>query len=958
MSSNTLPKHNSFFNMLYLDYNEHLFNSTSAYIHNQSKVTKASIYITSHSIIIVPPFLTAPLTKLSFSKNFHLTIHTTKDLSLFYKETKLLYSHPDKLTTRQTYFQMSSNKALKFSHSNLIKKKFHNINHNNLTQTFSSSKKLINKNYTMSNSTINANNNTLNEKDKKRVCIIKKSLKQLLLQAFTNNDNNENTNINLNDSEFVNSIFNIYLKDLCNYCDNSIFKIGKILKLFHGLFTKKIINSDNNEMSKAYCVLTIKCENKTLIDRSAFKFTTFDKSNFPNKKFNVYLIIIEDYQQNIDIFLKYLTTFTDAFRSNKNNSIENAINNVINDKIIFLQNKYYYKKEEDNNNEEDKGGGTLNEINMNSKINVTFYANAKCILPEKHQNGIFIIHLYNQTYKDYLCEFIPVNNTITSKYTYFYLNNIRLFLSFRYLYRYKAIHLFLNYPSTNSFVFDFDNQEDFTYIYNFFSKNCKKSNSHYYNLKYHTNLWVDGLLTNYDYLMYLNTLASRSFNDLSQYPIFPWTINNFKDKSIDLNNIKNYRDLSKPIGAVNISKMQKRKEKFNEVNYHYRNYISYPYIVFYYLMRSHPLFYLRYQNGSFGPADRMFISLQNTWNVTYNNIGLDIKELIPEFYDTEVNGFFLKNIHSLHLGTTQEGITVDDVILPPWASSCSNFIMIMRNALESEIVSNNLHQWIDLVFGYKQKGNKSIEEQNVYYQLRYENSIFDIDEKNTSQRQSDIDDIIECGQTPIQLFGFAHPRKRSHLILSEIHDLKVCSNKKEVEIYKQKQERILIEKKYEKERRIKENQTEKIKKIFEDKYDTYNQTIKSYESEYNKKENSFKHKVEELNKDKKEQNENFEKLKTIKENTFKEQVKKIQNENDIQIKTFFNGNDELFKHMKTLEKIVQKYETREKEFIAIENALNTKYEEIINQNKELHKLQNKKGNILRKVPLHIRQQVK
>ena len=31
---------------------------------------------------------------------------------------------------------------------------------------------------------------------------------------------------------------------------------------------------------------------------------------------------------------------------------------------------------------------------------------------------------------------------------------------------------------------------------------------------------------------------------------------------------------------------------------------------------------------------------------------------------------------------------------------------------------------------------------------------------------------------------------------------------------------------------------------------------------------------------------------------------------------------------------------------------------IINQNKELHKIQNKKGNILRKVPLHIRQQVK
>lgn len=43
---------------------------------------------------------------------------------------------------------------------------------------------------------------------------------------------------------------------------------------------------------------------------------------------------------------------------------------------------------------------------------------------------------------------------------------------------------------------------------------------------------------------------------------------------------------------------------------------------------------------------------------------------------------------------------VDDVILPPWAKSPEDFISIHRRALESEYVSMNLHNWIDLIFGY------------------------------------------------------------------------------------------------------------------------------------------------------------------------------------------------------------------------------------------------------------------
>ena len=82
-------------------------------------------------------------------------------------------------------------------------------------------------------------------------------------------------------------------------------------------------------------------------------------------------------------------------------------------------------------------------------------------------------------------------------------------------------------------------------------------------------MWVNGGISNGDYLLYLNFLCNRSFNDLTQYPIFPWIISDYKNSRLNLNDPKAshlvYRDLTKPIGALNPDKLEQFRSKYFEI---------------------------------------------------------------------------------------------------------------------------------------------------------------------------------------------------------------------------------------------------------------------------------------------------------------------------------------------------------------------------------------------------------
>jgi hypothetical protein len=76
-------------------------------------------------------------------------------------------------------------------------------------------------------------------------------------------------------------------------------------------------------------------------------------------------------------------------------------------------------------------------------------------------------------------------------------------------------------------------------------------------------LWQEGAITNFDYLMQLNKLAGRTFNDLMQYPVFPFVLADYTSPSLNLYREESFRDLRRPIAIQNESKRERYVSNYN-----------------------------------------------------------------------------------------------------------------------------------------------------------------------------------------------------------------------------------------------------------------------------------------------------------------------------------------------------------------------------------------------------------
>ncbi|KAL5115326.1 beige protein-like 1 [Pleosporales sp. CAS-2024a] len=284
-----------------------------------------------------------------------------------------------------------------------------------------------------------------------------------------------------------------------------------------------------------------------------------------------------------------------------------------------------------------------------------------------------------------------------------------------------------------------------------------------------TKKWLKGEMSNFHYLMFVNTLAGRTFNDLTQYPVFPWVISNYESEELDLTDPANFRDLSKPIGIQDPRQERSIRERFNSFAemgetdraFHYGTHYSSAMTVASYLMRLQPFsaaFFL-IQGGTWDHADRMFYSIQGAWDSASAKNMADTRELTPEFFFLPD---FLTNVNGYDFGLRSDGSRIDNVQLPPWAKGDpAIFIAKQREALESPHVSQTLHHWIDLIFGHKQRGEAAVEAANVFHWMTYQGAM-DLDSiTDEKERAQKISIINNFGQTPTQVFQRPHPKKEN-----------------------------------------------------------------------------------------------------------------------------------------------------------------------------------------------------
>lgn len=65
--------------------------------------------------------------------------------------------------------------------------------------------------------------------------------------------------------------------------------------------------------------------------------------------------------------------------------------------------------------------------------------------------------------------------------------------------------------------------------------------------------------------MHLNTLAGRSYNDLMQYPVFPWILADYDSLELDLNEPATFRDLTKPMGAQSPDRLEQFRKRYKVI---------------------------------------------------------------------------------------------------------------------------------------------------------------------------------------------------------------------------------------------------------------------------------------------------------------------------------------------------------------------------------------------------------
>ena len=234
------------------------------------------------------------------------------------------------------------------------------------------------------------------------------------------------------------------------------------------------------------------------------------------------------------------------------------------------------------------------------------------------------------------------------------------------------------------------------------------------NLRALVRMWLAGALSNFDYLLAINHLAGRRMGDPNNHPILPWVRMHVRHQSLMMRQVMDFteecggwRDLSKSKYRLNKGDAQLDITYAEGVSPHHvsdtltearhspraaaTHVLQVTYFV--YLARKTPRELLcRYVRSKWVPGEYPS-SMQRMYAWTPDCC-------IPEFF---VDPACFRSIHP----------DLPDLDVPAWASGVDDFLAKHRRALECDHVSEHLHHWIDIMFGYKLAGKAAVEAKNV-----------------------------------------------------------------------------------------------------------------------------------------------------------------------------------------------------------------------------------------------------
>ena len=174
---------------------------------------------------------------------------------------------------------------------------------------------------------------------------------------------------------------------------------------------------------------------------------------------------------------------------------------------------------------------------------------SKRILPEGEQWGAFVLTQSS-------LHFYALMNSKPKNPLHISFQDIHVCSRYKYQAKNSGLRIDL-FSSQWPLVFTLETEEQREGIFKFIQNKVKFKNP-LDSLVEYTDQWVYGRINNFEYLMILNTLANRSTVDFSQYPVFPWVISKYQS-SISLQEPLSFRDLSKHIGEIESSRLERLK---------------------------------------------------------------------------------------------------------------------------------------------------------------------------------------------------------------------------------------------------------------------------------------------------------------------------------------------------------------------------------------------------------------